>query len=198
MTKNSPTWMTPGDTHGAPGDWSWMHQEKKDLPNSEGWMQPSRPSLYTKLRMNSPVWDKTNQFALLSCDDDQPATTSKPGLSCLGYYNNQKRDQPPQVKEQMCSQTLDHSSPQKRNIDCHELVSGPECNGEMTHGRWSSETTRPLEILSETKFLRNFYQYWLERGGREVKDPLKKTLQALRQVTVAGIESTCKWTGKLM
>jgi hypothetical protein len=77
-------------------------------------------------------------------------------------------------------------------------VSGPECNDGTTHGKWLSETTRPLETLSGAEFLRNFHQYWLEHGGKEAKDPLRKTFQALQQVTATGNESACAWTSKLM
>jgi hypothetical protein len=90
------------------------------------------------------------------------------------------------------------TSPGRKSIDYRGLANGPECNDRTIHGKWLSETTRPLGRLSEAKFLRNFYQYWLECGGREAKDPLKKTLQALRQATMAGIESMRRWTGKLM
>jgi hypothetical protein len=139
-----------------------------------------------------------NWYACLNCDDNRLATTFKPRQSYPGYYSDQKRDQPPRVKEQTCSWTPDHGFPQKKNINCCEPVSGPECSSKTTHGRWSLETTRPLERLSEVKFLKNFHQYWLECGGKEVKDPLKKTLQALQQVTMAGNELTHAWIGKLM
>jgi hypothetical protein len=79
----------------------------------------------------------------------------------------------------MCSRTLDHGSLERKSVDCRELVSGPKCNDGTIHGKWLSETTKPLERSLEAEFLRNFHQYWLEHGGREVKDPLKKTLQAL-------------------
>jgi hypothetical protein len=179
MMKNSQAWMMPGDTPDVPGDWSLTHQAKKDLPNLKEWMQPSRLSPCTELKLNKPMWNITNWYTYLSCDDDWPATTFEPGQLYPGYCNDWKGHQTPPVAEQTCSQILDQDSPERKSVNCHELVSGPECSNKTIHGKWLSETTRPSERSSEIELLKNFHQYWLGRDGKEVKDPLRKTLQAL-------------------
>jgi hypothetical protein len=76
----------------------------------------------------------------------------------------------------MCSQTPDHGSPEKKSVNYHKLMNGLECSDRTTHGRWLSETTKPLEKSLGIEFLKNLHQYWQECGGKGVKDPLRKML----------------------
>jgi hypothetical protein len=109
-TKNSQAWMTLGGTLDVPGEWSWMHQEEKNLPNPEGWTWPLKPSPYVRSKLSDPILNTTNWFAHLSCDDDRPATTSESKQLYPGYSDDQRDHQTPPVTEQTCSQILDHNS----------------------------------------------------------------------------------------